>query len=834
MCIVIESKEYLEKYAETLYAVQSETTKENEENNLSMDLSNFSIGSEFININSSSSMLQTSVQDVSVEMEEFVNINSSSMLQMSGQDVSVEIEKFENINSSSFLILQTSIQDAVAMEDEENIGDNKLSESPTGFSDNSIDDPMYQPDEEKECSSEHSDVADESSSLNSKNNISNNLLERSIDTTINTCDDKNLLVSVSKASGGGEKLNVCMFCYKKQTKLARHLETVHKNEDEVKKFKNLPKGCKERTDIIGLLRKKGNFKYNTSACLNDGNLIVSRRPNAKKLRKATDFLPCVKCKAFFSKNSLRVHFKACTGISSARNRCVIVTGKKIAARLHCTANKMVREKLFPPLRDDDIVDLIKYDELVIVYANKMCEKYRNERYCEMIRQRMRLIGRFLKALKEINKDIQNLTDVFEPKYCQDTIRVINKLAGANDDTGHFQNPTVASSLGTILKYISKILINQCIIKHDDEKRKNTKNFLLLFTQEIEINVTRTVTESQVHMRRQKTVDLPLTSDIRKFYMYLQKNLEITYNKLKQKFDISTWLNLSEYTLLSIQVFNRRRPGELERILIEDFKKYEGINDVQKDTLLSEETQKMVERYVRFLIRGKLNRTVPVILDKKQVQCIELLLKYRSQAKIDQKNQYVFAVPGVKNAKYLRACNIIRKHAVLCGAEHPERLRGTKLRKHIATTCIKLNLEEDEVTDLANFMGHDEKIHRNIYRQPVASRDILRVSRLLEVAQGRNEEDKENSSDESSEGEEPVKTPRKKRSTSPYGFVNRRRWTPDETATALNEFEKNLKNKKLPSFKEIQEIKSKCPILSRRSSPQIKTWLHNQFKKRGGK
>lgn len=127
MCIVIESKEYLEKYAETLYAVQSETTKENEENNLSMDLSNFSIGSEFININSSSSMLQTSVQDVSVEMEEFVNINSSSMLQMSGQDVSVEIEKFENINSSSFLILQTSIQDAVAMEDEENIGDNKLS-----------------------------------------------------------------------------------------------------------------------------------------------------------------------------------------------------------------------------------------------------------------------------------------------------------------------------------------------------------------------------------------------------------------------------------------------------------------------------------------------------------------------------------------------------------------------------------------------------------------------------------------------------------------------------------------------------------------------------------
>lgn len=33
------------------------------------------------------------------------------------------------------------------------------------------------------------------------------------------------------------------------------------------------------------------------------------------------------------------------------------------------------------------------------------------------------------------------------------------------------------------------------------------------------------------------------------------------------------------------------------------------------------------------------------------------------------------------------------------------------------------------------MGHAEKIHKHIYRQPVLSRDILRMSRLLEAAQG---------------------------------------------------------------------------------------------------
>lgn len=83
---------------------------------------------------------------------------------------------------------------------------------------------------------------------------------------------------------------------------------------------------------------------------------------------------------------------------------------------------------------------------------------------------------------------------------------------------------------------------------------------------------------------------------------------------------------------------------------------------------------------------------------------------------------------------MRACPLLRKFAFLCNAAHPERLRGTELRKHIATTCMGLNLEEHEVRDLADFMGHNPEIHKNIYRQPLIGRE-LRVSRFLEAAQG---------------------------------------------------------------------------------------------------
>lgn len=142
--------------------------------------------------------------------------------------------------------------------------------------------------------------------------------------------------------------------------------------------------------------------------------------------------------------------------------------------------------------------------------------------------------------------------------------------------------------------------------------------------------------------------------------------------------------------------------------------------------------------MRFLIRGKLGRTVPVILDMEIVQCIELILKYRKDANVPQNNPYVFGIPNYSNKgnfKYLRACVLMRNFSKKCDAQMPHALRGTELRKHIATTCITLNLSENEVDDLANFMGHHEKIHKRHYRQSIPAVEIIRMTKFLEAALG---------------------------------------------------------------------------------------------------
>lgn len=266
-------------------------------------------------------------------------------------------------------------------------------------------------------------------------------------------------------------------------------------------------------------------------------------------------------------------------------------------------------------------------------------------------------------------------------------------------------------------------------------------------------------ETQSAHKRHKKINLPSLSDIKKLYTYLANQRTTTYAALKESFSSEKWLALAEVTLTSIHVFNRRRTGEMERAEIKDFEHYVKVNknmfgDIYK--YLSVEDREIAEKYVRFCIRGKLGRRVSVLLSNTcddMFYCITLLLKYRTKANVPKNNPFIFGLPGFdKNRyRYLRACILMRKFARECNASESTTLRGTTLRKHIATHCIQFNLNDIEVSDLATFMGHADKIHKEHYRQPQASRDILQISRFLEAVQG-NEQYSENESDSDLETE----------------------------------------------------------------------------------
>ena len=109
--------------------------------------------------------------------------------------------------------------------------------------------------------------------------------------------------------------------------------------------------------------------------------------------------------------------------------------------------------------------------------------------------------------------------------------------------------------------------------------------------------------------------------------------------------------------------------------------------------------------------------------------VELLNKTRELGNIDQENVYQF--PRSSPCKTpLCSCTILRKFATECGAEKPQFLTSTCLRKHIAVVTQLLNLKDNELDIVAGFMGHDIRIHREYYRLPEDTLQLVKVSKFL--------------------------------------------------------------------------------------------------------
>lgn len=80
-------------------------------------------------------------------------------------------------------------------------------------------------------------------------------------------------------------------------------------------------------------------------------------------------------------------------------------------------------------------------------------------------------------------------------------------------------------------------------------------------------------------------------------------------------------------------------------------------------------------------------------------------------------RYIFSRACDTASTPYRACDAMKTLTDKADLIKPENVRCTRLRKHIATTSQLLNLNDHELEQLANMMGHDVRIHREYYRLP---------------------------------------------------------------------------------------------------------------------
>ncbi|KAI9532240.1 hypothetical protein NQZ68_033865 [Dissostichus eleginoides] len=151
--------------------------------------------------------------------------------------------------------------------------------------------------------------------------------------------------------------------------------------------------------------------------------------------------------------------------------------------------------------------------------------------------------------------------------------------------------------------------------------------------------------------------------------------------------------------------------------------------------LSELEKKLCKYFRRIEIRGKRGRRFPVLLTPAMQQALDLLVGTRQECGVPKENIYLFARPSAFTC--YRGSDCLRYFAKAFGAKNPESLTSTKLRKQTGTLSQVLNLTNTELDLLADFLGHDIRVHRQFYRLPEGTLQLAKISKLLmALEQGR--------------------------------------------------------------------------------------------------
>ncbi|XP_052474111.1 uncharacterized protein LOC128030478 [Carassius gibelio] len=526
------------------------------------------------------------------------------------------------------------------------------------------------------------------------------------------------------------KKQYCLYCSKPYSKMARHLEFVHRNEVGVVKAVAFPKHSKERRVQLNLLRKRGNFAHNTDVVRQGhGEMIACYRP--KNSQRANEFIHCIYCQGLYNKRSLWKHIKNCP----LKPKNEDAQGRKRVRSL-CALNTPVGLEVSKGFKK--VLSFMNYDEVSRVVHTDRCIMQLGEHMFnrmgsdvtkhDYIRQKMREVGRLLLEARKITP-LRTMVDFIIPTNFKHVIAAVKVVSGYDEEKNSYRIPSLALKLGHSLNKISSIVESNAMMYGDHERAECARDFRKIhqarWNEYISAGAITTLKEAKWNTPQ----IIPFTQDVKVLHTHLEKKHNELLSKLRSCPSADSYAALAKVTLSQVILFNRRREGEVSRMLLSAFKSRDS-SELHEDIAicLSEFERKLCLHFSRVEIRGKRGRKVPVLLKPSMVSAMELLVETRELCGVPAENPFMFARCGAMSA--YRGGECINKAACECGIKNPDALSSTRLRKHIATMSKILNLNENEADQLADFLGHDIRIHRQYYRLPEGTLQLAKMSKVL--------------------------------------------------------------------------------------------------------
>lgn len=527
------------------------------------------------------------------------------------------------------------------------------------------------------------------------------------------------------------QVNYCFVCGKPQTKFARHLER-HVNENaEIAQALQFPKSSKDRKVLLEKFRNLGNFKHNSVVkTTGSGCLKVKRSSKQSSIPETYDY--CLYCKGMLSRKELSRHMKRC----ALRPENNVEEGPELRDRVfgiasaQSTMSQPISSELWSVLgkmHKDDVSTAIRNDHYLMQFAQSLFNKHGSDRSKhEYIRQKVRELGRLLVTLRHTTR-IHNMEEAIKPGNFFILTSAVKRVSGFDNENNTFKAPSLALKIGHSLRKISDLIMCRALMEEDQEVIDSIRRFHTLHETKWSELVSHSALSNLSEAKYNKSTRLPLAKDVQKLQLYLGQQVELTKEKLADNPTAGTYAALAKVTLCQVILFNRRREGEVARMTVKNFEDRDmsQLND-DISTGLTEVEKRLCKQFARVELKGKKGRKVAVILTPDMTANLSLLISKRKECGVTENNNYLFAIP-CSDGHYRGQFG---QFADACGAEDPQNLRSTNLRKQIATISQVMNLKDNELDQLADFLGHDIRVHREYYRLPQSTIQLAKISKLL--------------------------------------------------------------------------------------------------------
>ena len=184
---------------------------------------------------------------------------------------------------------------------------------------------------------------------------------------------------------------------------------------------------------------------------------------------------------------------------------------------------------------------------------------------------MRQTARLLTELRKVDgKADVALEEFMTPSHFDDVVQATRNIAATAGSTNSDNSPSLALKLGYNISQCAGVLWGKALRNMDEEKVRKVEYFQKLYSTDWKLKVSSQALTTMRRTDRNREEQLPICEDLLTFREYLLRKIKEEEANLKLNPSAQAWTTLAELILARIISFNKRRAGEVSKMLLDDY------------------------------------------------------------------------------------------------------------------------------------------------------------------------------------------------------------------------------------------------------------------------